>query len=95
MIDLVLPLLVAITGMQVATLVLSVRGGGLTRRMRRRDEYAARSAAYAEQVGGTPAQKLAHALSCFEKLDMADNRRRDFTPTEASLAIHSHLGSKE
>ena len=84
-----------VVSLQLATLALSKRGHGLTRRMRRRDEYAARAVAYAEQLGGTPAQKLKHAEQCFEKLDMADNGKRDFTSQEAVLAIHSHLGANK
>ena len=85
-------LLFLVFATQFATLIQARRGGGLTRRMRRRDEYAARSVAYAEQLGGTSHQKLIHAGQCFEKLDRADNGKADYSAVEASLAIHAHLG---
>lgn len=75
------------------TLAQARRGGGLTRRMRRRDEYASRSCAYAEKIGHK-GDKLEHALACFRALDESDNGRRDYSDKEARLAIEAHLGSK-
>jgi hypothetical protein len=87
-------LLAFVVLLQLATLAQSLRGHGLTRRMRRRDEYAARAVAYAEQLGGDSHTKLKHAVQCFEKLDLADNKLRDFTDIEAGIAIHAALGGK-
>lgn len=50
--------------------------------------------AHAEQMGGTGAQKLAHAVSAFQRLDEGDNGRRDFTDAEGRIAIEACL-SKE
>lgn len=60
-----------------------------------RDEYAARAAAYAEQLGGTPGDKLRHAVQAFGMLDQADNGRRDYTDGEARIAIEAHLNKEE
>lgn len=45
-------------------------------------------------MGGDSPSKLTHALECFQHLDLADNKRRDYSDKEARLAIEAHLGSK-
>lgn len=87
-------LLVCILVLDLLTYFQARKGGGLTRRTRRRDEYAARSAAYGEQLGGTGEEKLRHALDCFHTLDLADNKVRNYSDREARIAIEAHLGGK-
>jgi hypothetical protein len=84
-------LLVALLSLQIWTLAQARRGGGLTRRARRRDEYAARAAAYAKVRGGGREVQLAHALETFRALDEADNGKRDYADKEARLAIEPLL----
>jgi hypothetical protein len=81
-----------LTVLSALTMLQARKGGGLSRRGRRRDEYAARAAAYAEQMGGAGEEKLRHALDCFRALDEADNGRRDYSDKEARLSIEAHLG---
>jgi len=42
-------------------------------RASQRDALAASAVAYAEQMGGDNSAKLLHAISAFERLDLADN----------------------
>ena len=60
-------------------------------RASQRDALAASAVAYAEQMGGDNSAKLLHAISAFERLDLADNGKRDFTPAEARIAIEAAL----
>lgn len=64
---------------------------GLTRRQRVRDELASRAVAYAQQMGGSNADKLAHAAGAFRALDLADNGKRDYHDAEIRFAIEAAL----
>lgn len=55
---------------------------------------AAQACAYAEQAGGTNAEKLRHALEAARRLDDDDNAQRDFTDAQLRIAIEAHLGRK-
>lgn len=65
---------------------------GPGRRARRREEIARMAVDYAEQMGGTPQAKLTHALAAFQKLDAADNGKRDYSDAEARIAIEAAVG---
>lgn len=86
-------LLAVVVALQVATLLQARKGGGLTRRARLREAYAARAVAYAEQMGGRGDIKLGHALACFRELDLADNGKQDYSDREARMAIEAQLGA--
>lgn len=47
--------------------------------------------AYAEQMGGKAADKLAHALAAARRLDNDDNGVRDFTDAQLRIAIEAAL----
>lgn len=91
MISLVLALQVVQLGLALWVLSLSRKGDGLTKRMRRRTEYAGQAARYA--VGHTEDlhQRQEVGLEVFKALDAADNKRRDYTDKEARLAVNAAL----
>lgn len=75
----------------LAVLVVSLLRFGPAKRSRRRVELAAMASSYAEQMGGTGAEKLAHAISAFQRLDLADNGKRDYSDAEVRIAIEACL----
>lgn len=50
-----------------------------------------KAVAYAEQMGGKSADKLAHALAAARRLDNDDNGVRDFTDAQLRIAIEAAL----
>jgi hypothetical protein len=50
--------------------------------------------AYADQVGGDARAKKAHALDYARKLDLADNRKRDYSDAELGMSIEAELGKR-
>jgi hypothetical protein len=80
-------MLSVLVGLNVWTLAQAKKGGGLTQRMRRRNEYGVHAVKYAMKQGGPPNILLEHALGAFKALDEADNRRRDYTDKEARIAV--------
>lgn len=63
-------------------------------RIEQRNAYAKASVAYAEQIGGENDKKLLHAISAFQKMDLADNGKRDYSDAEARIAVESVLKAK-
>ena len=55
------------------------------------EEYALQAVAYAEQVGGSGAEKLRHAIEAAQKLDAGDNGRRDWSDAQIRIAIEAAL----
>lgn len=53
-------------------------------------QYAALAVAYAEQMGGTDAEKLKHAVGAFRLADERDGKR-DYTDAQARAFIEAHL----
>lgn len=52
-------------------------------------DIARQAVAYAEQLGGTPAQKRAHALQAARRLDSDDNGSKDYTDAQFRIAFES------
>ncbi len=77
-----------------AVLVVTMLKLGPAKHARRRDEIARMAVDYAEQMGGDSKAKLAHALSAFQRIDAADNGRRDYSDAEARIAIEATLGRR-
>ena len=76
------------------------KGDGLGRRARRRAAYGRDAALFgrrkAQAEGHKPGSALEeaaerHAVAYFIALDMADNRKRDFSDSEIVLAVHAAL----
>lgn len=90
-------LLIVVLIFQAFTLYLLLQRGhdGISKRQRRLMQFARWAAAYAEQQGGTGAEKLKHALGHFDLTDRSDNRRRDYSDAEARLAIETVLNELE
>jgi|LakMenEpi03Aug12_release.lakeMendotaPanAssembly.Ray.scaffolds.fasta_scaffold99264_5 hypothetical protein len=58
------------------------------------DEHAKRAVAYAEQLGGTGKQKLAHALGASIKFDRDSNGQQDWTDAQHRIAIEAALARR-
>jgi hypothetical protein len=78
-----------------AVLVVALLRLGPSRRSRRRLEIAAMAVDYAEQMGGTNPEKLTHAIGAFQRIDLADNGKRDYSDAEARIAVEAILGAKK
>lgn len=83
---------IAQTVLLVGVLVVSFLRLGPGRRARRREEIASMAVDYAEQMGGDGRQKLTHALGAAQRIDAADNGRRDYSDAELRIAIEACLG---
>lgn len=90
------------TVLDVAQLVLTALVGlvaflklGPGRRARRREEIARLAVDYAEQMGGDSRAKLTHAVAAFQRIDAADNGKRDYSDVEVRIAIESALGARK
>lgn len=57
-------------------------------------EHARLGVDYAEQVGGTSRQKLAHAIGASIKSDRGANGQQDWTDTQHRLAIEAELARR-
>lgn len=53
------------------------------------DAHAARAVAYAEQMGGTRAEKLRHALEASIRFDRDANGRQDWTDAQHRIAVEA------
>jgi len=74
-----------------ASLIVSLRkkrGLSLT-------EIAVRAVAYAEQLGGSAPEKLAHAIHAAQRLDAGDNGKRDFSDAQLRITIEAELSLKK
>lgn len=58
-----------------------------------RHNLCVKAVSYAEQMGGTPNEKLQHAVAFAQKMDQADNGVRDFADFELRLDIESIIGA--
>jgi hypothetical protein len=83
------------SALTLLVVALSSRRTSAQRRAEVRASLAAQAVAYAEAIGGDGPEKLRHAVQAAGKLDLADNRRRDFTDGEFRIAIEHHLATKE
>lgn len=77
-----------------AALVLLVRKHGPTKRAMRLNELAMMAVDYAEQMGGTAPQKLAHAIGAAQRLDLKDGKR-DFSDAEIRIAIEATIARRK
>lgn len=77
----------------VAALVLLVRKHGPTKRAMRLNEIAMMAVDYAEQMGGTAPQKLAHALGAAQRLDLKDGKR-DYSDAELRIVIEATVARR-
>lgn len=57
-------------------------------------EVAVRAIGHAEQMGGSNAEKLAHAIHAAQRLDAGDNGKRDFSDAQLRIAIEAELHKK-
>lgn len=83
-------LVVASDLLSVVSLVVAAlkkRGLSLT-------EVAVRAIGHAEQMGGSNAEKLAHAIHAAQRLDAGDNGKRDFSDAQLRIAIEAELHKK-
>lgn len=83
-------LVVASALLSVVSLVVAAlkkRGLSLT-------EVAVRAIGHAEQMGGSNAEKLAHAIHAAQRLDAGDNGKRDFSDAQLRIAIEAELHKK-
>lgn len=91
--------------LDVAQLVLTAAVGvvafmriGPSRRMRRRAEIATMAVNYARQMATattTNGDKLRAALESAQRLDAADNGKRDYSDAELRIAIEAELGRQK
>lgn len=72
----------------LAVAALKKRGLSLT-------EVAVRAIGHAEQMGGSNAEKLAHAIHAAQRLDAGDNGKRDFSDAQLRIAIEAELSRKK
>lgn len=63
-------------------------------RSTRRAEIARLAVDYAASMGGSSEEKLAHGIGAFQRIDLSDNGKRDFTDVEARIAIEAILGAQ-
>lgn len=70
-----------------ASLVVSL----LKKRTLTLTEVALRSVAYAEQMGGSPEEKLRHAVHAAQRLDAGDNGKRDWSDAQIRVAIEAEI----
>lgn len=75
----------------IATVVLVFVKQGPSKRARRREELASMAVDYAEQMGGDKSQKLAHAIGAAQRIDAADNGKRDYSDAELRIAVEAVL----
>jgi hypothetical protein len=78
----------------LVTVVLVCIKQGPAKRARRRDELAAMAVDYAEQMGGDKSQRLAHAIGAAQRIDAADNGKRDYSDAELRIAIEAALARR-
>lgn len=93
------------TILDVAQLILTLGVGavvflrvGPSRRMRRRAEIATMAVNYARQMAApttTNHDKLRTALESAQRLDAADNGKRDYSDAELRIAIEAELGRQK
>lgn len=95
------PMIISLIAMAVVGLVLDaimlaavLARAKPSKRAAKRQHYAELAADYAEQMGGDARQKLQHALGMFKRLDLADNKRADYSDSEARMAIEAELGKR-
>jgi hypothetical protein len=82
----------------VASVVLSLASivvALLKRRGLSLTEVAVRAVGHAEQMGGTNAEKLAHAIHAAQRLDAGDNDKRDFSDAQLRIAIEAEINRKK
>lgn len=58
-------------------------------------QYAAQAVSAAEQLGGTPGEKLRKALDAARALDAGDNGRRDWSDAQLRIAIEAEVGRRK
>lgn len=68
---------------------------GPSRRARRREEVVAMACDYAEQMGGEGPAKLQHAIGAAQRIDAADNGKRDYSDAELRIAIEACLARRK
>lgn len=81
----------------VASVLLSVVSlvvAALKKRGLSLTEVAVRAIGHAEQMGGSNAEKLAHAIHAAQRLDAGDNGKRDFSDAQLRIAIEAELHKK-
>lgn len=88
----------ALDGIQIfltlCTLVVLFLKMGPAKRARRREEIAAMAVDYAEQMGGTAAEKQRHAINAAQRIDSSDNGKRDYNDAELRIAIEAVLARR-
>jgi hypothetical protein len=77
--------------LSLALLIVMFLKHGPSKRARRREELASMAVDYAEQMGGDKAQKLAHAIGAAQRIDAADNGKRDYSDAELRIAVEAVL----
>ena len=86
-----------LTALLVAQFLNREKGPGLTKRARRRTAYARDAVLYGlrkakVENGKNPIEAAErHAVAHFQMLDLADNKKRDYSDGEIHLAVHSAL----
>lgn len=83
--DLILPVISLLSS--VAALVVALR----KKKPLSLTEIALRSIAHAEQMGGSNAEKLRHAIHAGQRLDAGDNGKRDWTDAQLRIAIEAEI----
>lgn len=68
---------------------------GPAKRAGKRSEIAMMAVDYAEQMGGTPAEKLVHAIQAAQRIDAADNGKRDFSDAELRIEIEATVARRK
>lgn len=81
-------------GLGVAVLLVVLIKRGPSKRAGKRSEIAMMAVDYAEQMGGESAQKLAHAIGAAQRIDAADNGKRDFSDAELRIEIEATLARR-
>ncbi len=80
--------------LSVACLVALLLKHGPSKRSLRLNDLAMMAVDYAEQMGGEPSQKLAHALGAAQRLDMKDGKR-DFSDAELRIVIEATVARRK
>lgn len=78
----------------LAAIVLLALKHGPSKRSLRLNELAMMAVDYAEQMGGTKQQKLAHAIGAAQRLDLKDGKR-DFSDAEIRIAIEATIARRK